>query len=88
MVEGRRLPVLKLISLTLASIPSYTGQESPDKYIDRVIQSWSFAEGHMMALETANAGDFDNAYKCILLKSKMHWSKNKISYTYLTPIST
>ncbi|CAB5362181.1 unnamed protein product [Rhizophagus irregularis] len=27
--------------------------------------------GHMTALENANAGDFDNAVKCTLLKSKM-----------------
>ena len=36
-----------------------------------MIQSWSFAEGHITALENANAGDFNNAYKCGLLKSKM-----------------
>jgi hypothetical protein len=71
MAEGRRLPVLKLISPALAGIPPYTGQEPPDKYIDTLIQSWAFAEGHMTALENANAGDFDNAVKYTLLKSKM-----------------
>ncbi|RGB29434.1 hypothetical protein C1646_766627, partial [Rhizophagus diaphanus] len=55
----------------LGGIPPYTGQEPSVKYIDTVIQSWAFAEGHMTALENANAGDFDNAVKCTLLKSKM-----------------
>ncbi|PKK59657.1 hypothetical protein RhiirC2_719669 [Rhizophagus irregularis] len=61
MADARRLPVLKIVTSALGGIPPYTGQEPPDKYIDTLIQSWAFAEGHMTALENANAGDFDNA---------------------------
>ncbi|CAG8556167.1 277_t:CDS:2 [Paraglomus occultum] len=69
--QGRRLPVLKLIQPALASISPYIGQEPPDDYFDKVIQSWAFAEGHMTVLENAHAGDFDDAVKCTILKSKM-----------------
>jgi hypothetical protein len=78
MADARRLPVLNLIAPGLAKIKPYTGQIPPDEYIDRVIQSWSFAEGHMTALETANAGDFNDAIKCTLLKSKM--GENMLQY--------
>ena len=71
MAEARRLPVLNLITPGLAKFKPYVGQEPPVEYLDKVIQSWSFAEGHITALENVNAGDFDNAYKCGLLKSKM-----------------
>ncbi|GBC10820.1 hypothetical protein RclHR1_09920018 [Rhizophagus clarus] len=47
------------------------GQEPPDDYLDKVIQSWAYLEGHMAVLETANAGDFDNVVKCNILKSMM-----------------
>ncbi|CAJ0826710.1 6909_t:CDS:2, partial [Entrophospora sp. SA101] len=49
--HDRRLPVLKLIQPALASFPPYIGQEPPDDYLDKVVQSWAFAEGHM-TLET------------------------------------
>ncbi|CAJ0839263.1 1534_t:CDS:2 [Entrophospora sp. SA101] len=69
--HDRRLPVLKLIQPALASFPPYIGQEPPDDYLDKVVQSWAFAEGHMTVLENAHAGDFDDAVKCTILKSKM-----------------
>ncbi|CAJ0922627.1 10813_t:CDS:2 [Entrophospora sp. SA101] len=50
---------------------SHIGQEPPDDYLDKVVQSWAFAEEHMTVLENANAGDFDDAVKCTILKSKM-----------------
>jgi hypothetical protein len=71
MADARRLPVLTLLTPILAKIPSYTGQCPPDEYIDNIIQSWSFASGHMTALNNANAGDFNDEYICTLLKSKM-----------------
>src|SRR5215216_6241368 len=71
MTEGRCLPVLKLMAPALGKFKPYTGQEPPDEYLDKVIQSWVYLEGHMTALETANAGDFDDAVKCDILKSKM-----------------
>jgi len=71
MTEARRLPVLKLIQLALASFSPYIGQEPPDDYFDKIIQSWAFAERHMTVLENANAGDFDDAVKCTILKSKI-----------------
>ncbi|GES92003.1 hypothetical protein GLOIN_2v1778214 [Rhizophagus clarus] len=71
MAEGRRLPVLKLMAPALAKFQPYIGQEPPDDYLDKVIQSWAYLEGHMAVLETANAGDFDNVVKCNILKSMM-----------------
>ncbi|CAG8721545.1 7182_t:CDS:2 [Cetraspora pellucida] len=71
MADARRLPVLKLMAPALAKFPSYTGQEPPDDYLNKVIQSWAYLEGHMTVLENANAGDFDNAVKCNILKSMM-----------------
>ena len=65
----RRLPLLKILNSNLGKFQSYTGQEPPDEYLDKVIQSWAHLEGHMTLLENANAGDFDNAYKCEILKS-------------------
>src|SRR6185437_12953703 len=67
----RRLPLLKILNPNLGKFQSYTGQEPPDEYLDKVIQSWAHLEGHMTLLENANAGDFDNAYKCEILKSMM-----------------
>src|SRR5256885_7722558 len=58
----RRLPLLKILNPNLGKFQSYTGQEPPDEYLDKVIQSWAHLEGHMTLLENANAGDFDNAY--------------------------
>src|SRR4051812_18989038 len=70
MADARRLPVLNLIAPILAKTKPYTGQEPPDDYLDRLIQSISFAEGHMTVLETANVGDFDDAVKCNILKAQ------------------
>src|SRR3954468_3225296 len=71
MAEARRLPVLKLMAPALAKFQPYIGQELPDDYLDKVIQSWAYLEEHMTVLENANAGDFDNAVKCNILKSMM-----------------
>ncbi|GES97907.1 hypothetical protein GLOIN_2v1778214 [Rhizophagus clarus] len=55
-----------------AKYEQYTGQEPPDKYLDKVWNSIvSHLDGSMTALETANAGDFDNVIKCGLLKTKL-----------------
>src|ERR1043165_8408782 len=69
--DARRLPVLNLIAPILAKNKPYTGQEPPDDYLDRLIQSISFAQGHMTVLENANAGDFDDAVKCNIYKAQM-----------------
>uniref|UniRef100_U9T2I5 Uncharacterized protein n=1 Tax=Rhizophagus irregularis (strain DAOM 181602 / DAOM 197198 / MUCL 43194) TaxID=747089 RepID=U9T2I5_RHIID len=71
MADARRLPVLNLIAPILAKNKPYTGQEPPDDYLDRLIQSISFAQGHMTVLENANAGDFDDAVKCNIYKAQM-----------------
>jgi hypothetical protein len=71
MADARRLPVLNLIAPILAKNKPYTGQEPPDDYLDRLIQSISFAQGHMTVLENANARDFDDAVKCNIYKSQM-----------------
>ncbi|RIA84136.1 hypothetical protein C1645_832721 [Glomus cerebriforme] len=65
MADARRLPVLNLIAPILAKNKPYTGQEPSDDYLDRLIQSISFAQGHMTVLENANARDFDDAVKCV-----------------------
>jgi hypothetical protein len=69
--ETRRLPILKLMGPALTKFKPYIGQEPPDEYLDKVIQSWAYLEGHMTLLENANAGDFNNAVKCDILKSMM-----------------
>src|ERR1043165_2222672 len=71
MADARRLPVLTMIVLVLAQTKPYTGQNHPDDYLDRLIQSISFAQGHMTVLENANAGDFDDAVKCDIFKAQM-----------------
>ena len=69
--DARRLPVLTMIAPVLGKTKPYIGQEPPDDYLDRFIQSISFAQGHMTALENANAGDFDDAVKCDIYKAQM-----------------
>ncbi|GET02584.1 hypothetical protein GLOIN_2v1773489 [Rhizophagus clarus] len=71
MADARRLPVLNLIAPILAKNKPYTGQEPPDDYLDRLIQSISFTQGHMTVVENANAGDFDDAVKCNIYKAQM-----------------
>ncbi|CAB4406779.1 unnamed protein product [Rhizophagus irregularis] len=71
MTDARRLPVLTIIAPVFAKTKPYTGQEPPDDYLDRLIQSISFAQGHMTALKNANAGDFDDAVKCNIFKAQM-----------------
>ena len=69
--NARYLPVLNLIAPILAKNKPYTGQEPPDDYLDRLIQSISFAQEHMTVLENANARDFDDAVKCGIYKTQM-----------------
>ena len=71
MADARRLPVLTMIAPVLAKTKPYTGQEPPDDYLDRLIQSILFAQGHMTVLENANARDFDDAVKCDIYKAQM-----------------
>ncbi|CAG8607928.1 1775_t:CDS:2 [Cetraspora pellucida] len=71
MADARRLPLLKLMAPAFAKFPPYTGQEPPDDYLNKVIQSWAYLEGHMTVLENANAGNFVNTVKCNILKSMM-----------------
>ncbi|RGB21694.1 hypothetical protein C1646_777475, partial [Rhizophagus diaphanus] len=71
MADARCLPVLNLIAPILAKNKPYTGQEPPDDYLDRLIQSISFVQGHMTVLENANARDFDDAVKYDIYKAQM-----------------
>src|SRR6185369_5823370 len=71
MAEGRRRPVLKLIYQSFQPIPQYIGQMPPDDYINTLEQAWSIAVPQMTALENDNAGDFNDAVKCDVLKSKI-----------------
>ena len=71
MADARHLPVLTMIAPVLGKTKPYIGQEPPDDYLDRLIQSISFAQGHMTVLENANARDFDNAVKCDIYKAQM-----------------
>ena len=71
MADTRHLPVLTMIAPVLAKTKPYIGQEPPDNYLDRLIQSISFAQEHMTVLKNANAGDFDDAVKCDIFKAQM-----------------
>ncbi len=71
MADARRLPVLTMIASVLAKTKPYIGQEPPDNYLNRLIQSISFAQEHMTVLENANAGDFDDVVKCDIFKAQM-----------------
>ena len=71
MTDARRLLVLTIIASVLAKTKPYIGQEPPDDYLDRLIQSISFAQGHMTVLENANTGDFDDAVKCDIFKAQI-----------------
>src|SRR5438128_197114 len=71
MADARRLPVLTMIAPIFAKNKPYTGQEPPNDYLDRLIQSILLVQGHMTVLENANAGDFDDAIKCDIIKTQM-----------------
>ncbi|GBC40899.2 hypothetical protein GLOIN_2v1773489 [Rhizophagus irregularis DAOM 181602=DAOM 197198] len=71
MADARHLPVLTIIAPVLAKTKPYIGQEPFDDYLDRLIQSISFAQGHMTVLKNANAGDFDDVVKCDIFKAQM-----------------
>jgi len=71
MADARRLLVLNLITPILAKNKPYIGQKLSNDYLDRLIQSISFAQGHMTVLKNANAGDFDDAVKCDIYKTQM-----------------
>ncbi|CAG8455123.1 8475_t:CDS:1 [Cetraspora pellucida] len=71
MAKARRLPILKYISTLLNPIPQYMGQMPSSDYCDMIIQAWASAIPNMMALENANVGDFDDAVKVKIIKSKM-----------------
>ncbi|RIB17144.1 hypothetical protein C2G38_2142745 [Gigaspora rosea] len=68
MAEARHLPTLKYVSTLLNPIPQYMGQMPPSDYCDMIIQAWEPAIPNMMALENANAGDFDDAVKVEIIK--------------------
>ncbi|CAG8854695.1 15886_t:CDS:1, partial [Gigaspora margarita] len=69
--EARRLPTLKYVSTLLNPISQYMGQMLSSDYCDMIIQAWAPAIPNMMALENANAGDFDDAVKVEIMKGKM-----------------
>src|SRR5215216_90463 len=71
MAEARRQPLYNTIATIFAKHEQYTGQESPDDYLDKIWNSISHLEPNMTALENVNAGDFDDAIKLGLLKSKL-----------------
>ncbi|RIA91218.1 hypothetical protein C1645_822376 [Glomus cerebriforme] len=71
MAEARCRPLYTIIATTFAKHDQYTGQEPPDEYLNKIWNSIAHLEADMTALETANAGDFTDAIKCGLLKSKL-----------------
>ncbi|CAG8777187.1 6676_t:CDS:2 [Cetraspora pellucida] len=71
MAEARCLPTLKYVSILLNPIPQYMGQMPSSDYCDMIIQAWASAIPNMMALENANARDFDDAVKVEIIKGKM-----------------
>src|SRR5436190_1050663 len=71
MAEARRQTIYNIIGPIFAKHEPYTGQESPNDYLDRVWNSISHLEPNMTALENANANDFNDAIKFGLLKTKL-----------------
>jgi hypothetical protein len=71
MAEARRQPIYNIIGPIFAKHEQYTGQEPPNEYLDRVWNSISHLEPNMTVLETANVGDFNDAIKFGLLKTKL-----------------
>ncbi len=71
MAEARRQPIYNIIGPIFAKHEQYTGQEPPNDYLDKIWNSISHLEPNMTALENANAGDFNDAIKFGLLKTKL-----------------
>ncbi|PKK57383.1 hypothetical protein RhiirC2_798136 [Rhizophagus irregularis] len=71
MAEARRQPLYTIIATTFAKHDQYTNQEPPDEYLDNIWNSIVHLEPDMTDLENANAGDFNDAIKCGLLKTKL-----------------
>ncbi|CAB5376580.1 unnamed protein product [Rhizophagus irregularis] len=71
MAEARRRPLYTIIATTFAKHDQYSGQEPPDEYLDNIWNSIVHLEPDMTDLENANAGDFNDAIKCGLLKTKL-----------------
>ncbi|GES93459.1 hypothetical protein GLOIN_2v1772633 [Rhizophagus clarus] len=77
MAEARRQPLYDSIGTIFAKHDPFTGQEPPNEYLDRIWNSISHLEPNMTALENANAGDFNDAIKFGLLKTKLVWMNAK-----------
>jgi hypothetical protein len=71
MAEARRQPLYDLIGTIFSKHEPFTRREPPNKYLDRIWNSISHLELNMTALENVNAGDFDDAIKLGLLKTKL-----------------
>jgi hypothetical protein len=71
MAEARRQPLYNIIGTIFAKHDQYTGQEPPDEYLNKIWNFISHLESNIITLENANAGDFNDAIKFGLLKSKL-----------------
>ncbi|GBB92062.1 hypothetical protein RclHR1_01960012 [Rhizophagus clarus] len=63
--------IYQILSSSFGQIPNYTGQYTPDKYIQKVTNVFKSAGAIITATNNANANTFVDAQKCDILKSKM-----------------
>ena len=56
--------VMKSLTSVIGNIPQYTGQESPDNYYSKIVQTFSYGE-------ILGVGGFDDVVKTKILISKM-----------------
>ena len=85
MADARRLPVLNLIAPILAKNKPYTGQEPPDDYLDRLIQSISFAQGYMTVLKMQMPEILMMLLSVIFIK--LRWEENIYQFVPKTHIT-
>ncbi|GES86485.1 hypothetical protein GLOIN_2v1773489 [Rhizophagus clarus] len=63
--------IYQILFSSLVQIPNYTGQYTPDEYIQKVTNVFESAGAVITAANNANANTFIDAQKCDILKSKM-----------------
>ena len=63
--------IYQILAPALGQIPIYTGQYTPDDYIQKVTNVFESAAAVITAANTANANTFVDVQKCDILKSKM-----------------
>ncbi|CAG8601918.1 1570_t:CDS:1 [Ambispora gerdemannii] len=71
MAAASRQHIYQTIQTSLAHIPNYIGQESPDDYCNKIQQAISFTNTMIADVNNANANTFTDVHKADIYKSKM-----------------